>query len=732
MKERIGVYICHCGGNISDYVDVEEISKMIQSEGGVVIGKDVMFACADSNQKEMIQDIHENKLDAIVVASCSPKLHLHTFRNVAIRAGLNPFNYVQVNIREQCSWPHSDNPKEATHKAIGLIRAGIKKVAESSSLENIEITATKAVLVLGGGVAGMRAAIELAKLGNEVYIVEQDYFVGGKVAQANKLFMTEQTGQEVISRLYNEIKSLKNITLFTGASVEKSSGSVGNFDVDVLIRPRYIVKNYDSSLMEKAIAECPVELPDPFNFGLTKRKAIYKNSSTSFPDIPVVDIEALKNETAFLEKYKSCIDSNQQIEKLKLKVGAVLVTTGFDNYQPKDDEYGYNTIENVITLPEFKRVIEHSDKKLTYKNKEIKKVAFVYCVGNRQYKGENKYCSRFCCTSAIHTSLQLNEKFEGTKAYHLFRDIRTYGKQEILYEKSSRLGDIYIRFDEKEPPKIERQDNKTIIKVKDYLTSKKELEFEADLVVLVTGMVSHHDSNDVAAKLKIPIGRDKFFNEIHPKLKPVETVIKGVYIGGSCQGPKNITESVQSSLSGAAKINALITTGKISLDPIIAKVNPDACVYCGKCAEVCEYDAISEIPYLDKKIAEVNKGTCKGCGICAPICPTDAIEIAQNTNKEMEAMIDGFMEKIDISEIQSSEKKTEEKQSAEMKEFPQIWKNISELIKEEPRTIPQLTKELGISSEIVTYNLMTMNKYGVVVSSGIDENDAYFFYKMKN
>lgn len=731
MKERIGVYICHCGGNISDYVDVEQISKLVQQEKGVVIAKDVMFACADSNQKDMIKDIEEYKLDGIVVASCSPKLHLHTFRNVAERAGINPYNYVQVNIREQCSWPHSDKPQDATHKAIGLIRAGIGRVSYSEALENIEIKSHRAVAIIGAGVAGMRAAVELAGMGNQVYLIEKEHFVGGRVAQLGKVFMSDESGKHIVKRLYDDIKKRTNITLFTGTDLEKVSGSLGNFNIEIKINPRYINKNADKTRIEKAKNACTVEVDDAFNYGLIKRKAIYKNYADALPDAYLIDVETLKQDTKVLNDYADVFDLNQQAEVLNLNVGSVLVATGFDSYQPKDDEYGFGTHDEVITLPQFKSWMEiYKGNELVYNNKKINRIAFVYCVGNRQHKGENKYCSRFCCTSAIHTSIEINEKYDNIKSYHLYRDIRTYGKQEVLYEKSSKQGDIYIRFDEKEPPVISKNANQLSVKVKDLLTAKRELEMDVDLVVLVTGMVCRDDSKTVASKLKIPVGNDKFFNEIHPKLKPVETVIKGVFIGGTCQGPKNITESVQSSMSGAAKINALIKSGNIALEPIIARVDADACKWCNKCTEVCDYDAIKMIVANGKEIAEVNKAACKGCGICAPVCPQDAIEIAQYTNHEIEAMIDGFMSNIEI--VAAEIKEEEEKQKAyAMKEFPQLWKNISGLLNEAPKTIPQLSEALAVDSELLTYHLMTMNKYSIVESAGIDDDDAYFFYKMK-
>lgn len=667
MKKRIGVYICHCGGNISDYVDVEELGKMFYKEENVIISKDVMFACADSNQKDMVGDIQRDELDAIVVASCSPKLHLHTFKGVASRAGLNPMNYVQVNIREQCSWPHSDNPRAATVKAAGLIRAGINRVAYSESLDNIEIEVKKAVLVIGAGVAGMKAALDLSSTGNEVYLIEKENFVGGKIASKEKVFVSDESGKAIVDRLYNEIRKRTNITLFTGATLEKVSGSLGNFHVDIKIKPKSVL-------------------------------------------------------------------TGGTPEMLQFIVGSVLVATGYEYYQPKEDEFGYKNLSNVITLPDFNDLMAKNPEKLMYNGKQIKSVAFIYCVGSRQTKGENKYCSRTCCSAAIHSSLQLKEKYDNIHAYHVYRDIRTYGKQEIMYEQSSKQGDLYFKYEEKEMPVVLQEGKGLLVKVKDYLTAKKEMEIPVDMVVLVTGMVAREDSVKIAEHLKIPIGNDKFFNEIHPKLKPVETVIKGVYIGGSCQGPKNISESVQSSLAASAKINALLSHDTISVDPIIARVNANACTWCGKCADVCDYTALKEVKAEDgsKTYAVVNKGVCTGCGICAPVCPENAIEVAQFTDNEIESMIDGFMTDFDIKERTKEESVDTGSDTTQMKEYPQVWKEILAGMVDEKNTIPQIAENSKLSKDLVMYHLMTMNKYGVVVPAGMTEKEEYYYYKVKN
>ncbi|MEI7490371.1 MAG: FAD-dependent oxidoreductase [Bacteroidota bacterium] len=656
-KQRIGVYICHCGGNISDYVDVEQLRDIVGQEENVAVSKNVMFACADSNQKEMIKDIQEKQLDGIVVASCSPKLHLHTFRGVAERAGLNPYNYVQVNVREQCSWAHSDHPAQASYKAAGLIRAGIRRVSSSEALTNIEVKATKSVVVIGAGLAGMRAAIDLARMGNQVVVVEKEPVAGGQMAGKGPVFPTNQKGQDLVDTLLAEIRKLSKITLFTSAIVDKVTGSIGNFKVDVRVNGT------------------PGEV-------------------MSFP------------------------------------AGAILVTTGYESYVPKEGEYGFTEGSRVITMKEFDKLVDTSNGSLSYQGKPVKTIAYIYCVGMRQTKGENKYCSRSCCTAAIHSSLIVHEKCKGIKAFHLYRDIRTYGKNEILYEKSSKSGDTYLMYQEKFPPAVVQNGNTVNVKIKDSLTKKRELELDADLVVLVTGMVPRIDSQDIANKLKIPIGSDKFFNEIHPKLRPVETVINGVFLGGSCQGPKNITESVQSAMAASAKINAIIRKDTLELEPIIARIDAEACTWCGKCQEVCEYDAIFQIETNGKVVASVNDPVCKGCGICAPICPADAIDIAQYTNAEIEGMIDGFSQEVDLNVEKG--KSGQEGDAGGMKDFPQIWKSIMENLSEEPKTIPQIAASLQQPSELVTWHLMTMNKYYIVEAAGIDDNDEYFLYKLKN
>ena len=640
MKKKIGVYICHCGGNISDYVDVEKVREEVEGEEGIALAKTTMFACADSNQKEMIEDIKNLDLDGVVVASCSPKLHLLTFRAVTERAGLNKYNYVHANIREQGSWAHSDDKAGATEKAIKLVKASIAKVRYAESLEPIKIPSQKAVAVIGGGVAGMRAAIELSDMESQVYLIEREPFTGGRIAQWDVLFTSDETGKSLATRLYSELKQRDNVTIFTNADVVESSGSIGDFKLKVKVTPRYIREHCNEGNLQKAIEACPVEVSDQFNFHITTRKAIYHNYPGEHPHLPVIDIE---NCTRCGECEKVCpsIDFSQQEEFINIHVGSVLVATGYDPYTPKDGEFGYKSIDNVVTLPQFKRLVALNDKKLVYHGKEIKQIAYIYCVGSRQPDGENKYCSRYCCTSTIHAAIHAKEKFGNIQNYHFNRGIRTYGKQEVLYAESSRKGDIYLQSYEDALPQVVKEGNQTVVKINDILTNNKEIEVEADLVVLVTGMVPRAD-NSIGNLFKLPKGRDKFFNEIHMKLRPVETVIDGITIAGTCQGPKNVMESVNSSLSAAAKSYSYISKGQLEMEPIVAQVDQDKCTWCGACSQACPYDAIKKVDLDGKSYAVINNSICKGCGMCLPVCPTDAIDLLAYSNHEIESMIDAL------------------------------------------------------------------------------------------
>ena len=642
MSERkVGVYICHCGGNISDYVDVDKVKAAVEEELGVTVSRTTMFTCSDASQTEMVEDIREQGLDGMVVASCSPKLHLTTFRGFAERAGLNPFQYVQVNIREQCSWAHSDDREGATEKAIGLVKGGLEKARLTEPLEPIRVTSVKNVLVLGAGVAGMRAALEMADLGVEVFLVERDHFIGGEVAKLGKMYPSGRKGGEVASELYDDIKKRTNIHLFTGAEMTSKEGYIGNFNVRVRIRPRFVIGSEGD--FEKAGKECPVEVPSEIHRGLKTRKAIYRPSGHARPERWAIDAGACTKCGSCAEICPGSIDLDQKEEFMMLDAGAIITATGFDNYSPSEGEPGFGT-GGVVTLPQFESIINNTGSRLEFGGREIHDVVFIYCIGSRESREKNnpnRYCSRFCCNAAVGAALNASEKIKGLRTWHVYRDIRTYGKFELLYEQASTGGAIFCRFDPKAPPIVEDEGKRLLVRVKDLLTGGDEIGIGADLVVLVTGMVPARNE-ELTSILRLPIGEDGFFNEIHAKLRPVETVIDGVYIGGCSQGPKNATESIASSLSCVAKAAALLVKGYVDLQPFIAYVENDLCKWCGECETACPYSAIEKTTLDGKEVAVVKDVLCKGCGACLPVCPYDATQMKGFTDNQIKAMIEAF------------------------------------------------------------------------------------------
>lgn len=639
--KKIGVYICHCGGNISDYVDVEKVRQAVEGDDIVFLAKTTMFACSDSNQRDMVEDIKANQLDGVVVASCSPKLHLLTFRNVTERADLNKYTYVHANIREQASWAHSDNKLGATEKAIHLVKAAIAKSHYADARESNKINAKKAVAVIGAGVAGMKAALSLSEKNCEVVMIEKEPFVGGRVAQWGALSNAAESGTELANRLYQQLITRPNITILTNSEVIENKGSVGNIVLKIKKTPRYVEYSNHNRELHHAIAACPVTVSDPYNFGLTNRKAIYESAEGQYPQIPVIDHENCTR-CGVCQKHYHSINFEEQPQIVEINVGSVLMATGFDPYTPENGEFGFETIENVITLPQFKRMIDLQSNQLTYKGKEVKNIAYIYCVGSRQTEGENSYCSRNCCTTTVHAATIAKQKFTGINNFHFTRGLRTYGKQEVLYADSLRSGDIYLQFDEESAPVVSALNDKVMVSVKDILTHSKELSVEADLVVLVTGMVPRSD-NSVGSLFKVPKGRDKFYNEVHMKLRPVETVIDGITIAGACQGPKNIMESVNSALSASTKVYSILSKGELETDPLVATIQPDKCTWCGACEKACPFDAILKKEHNGKIVAEINNSVCKGCGMCAPVCEPDAVNLIATSSDEIMSMIDALV-----------------------------------------------------------------------------------------
>jgi heterodisulfide reductase subunit A len=567
-ERRLGVYICYCGGNISDYVDVEKVRDAVASEPSVVTAGTNMFTCSDAAQQEMIKEIVEQKLDGIVIASCSPKLHLNTFRAMAERAGLNPYLYTQVNLREQCSWTHTHNRAAATEKAIRLVRAGIARTRLSKPLQKLRVETIPQALVIGAGVSGLRAALALSDVGITVHVVERAPQAGGMIGKWGKMFPNNRDGGEIIDSLIRKVRQRENISIFSNAELVEKGGSVGNFAVKVSVNGK---------------------------------------------------------------------------DTISLAVGTIIVASGFEPYTPQKGEFGFG-LDNVITLPEYKELLSQSSDGLKYHGQDIKTVAYIYCVGSREHNKEenaNLYCSRYCCSAAVHAALCTDELNAGIHQFHLFRDMRTYGKYETMYEQALNQGSVFLRYEEGELPQVTAEGSKLKVRVKDRLTDGEEIEIDTDLVVLVTGMVPRENAGLVNV-LKLPVGKDGFFNEIHPKLRPVETVIDGVFIAGASQGPKTLAESVASSMAAVSKSAALLLKGYVDLEPLVARVNPELCTWCGACMEVCPYEAVQRTSLDRKEIAEISAILCKGEGACVPVCPEKAIDVEGYTSEQVESMIDAL------------------------------------------------------------------------------------------
>ena len=563
-ERRIGVYVCRCGGNISDYVDVRRVVDAVAGEPGVVVARQAMFTCSDATQQEIIDDITSQRLDGLVVASCSPKLHQLTFRGVAMRAGLNPYQYTQVNIREQCSWTHTDDAEGATAKAISLVRAGIARTRLSEPLEPATVETTGSVLVIGGGVAGMRAAIGLADIGLEVFLAERAAELGGQVAGLGEMFPRGHSGRDLAARLKEEIRHRPAITVFTNAELVARSGTFGNY------------------------------------------RAVIRAAG----------------------------------ERISLDVGQIIVATGFDSYQPEAGEYGYG-IDGVLTLPEFRQLLDRTQGPLSWQGRPVRSIAYIYCTGSRN--AAHPYCSRFCCTAAVHSALLAAGRGDGIRQYHLYRDLRTHGRSELLLTESRKQGSVYLKFADDDPPAVSGNGHGLTVTLRDQLTGGEELTIPADLVVLVTGMVPRRNEELVRA-LKLPAGPDGFFNEIHPKLRPVETVVDGVSIAGACQAPKTVAESVASGLAAATKAAAVLKRGVAELDPQVAFVHAAACTGCAVCVDHCPFGAISVVSADGgQPAAVIDPAACKGCGGCVPACPEDAIDLKGYTDAQVRAMIDGLL-----------------------------------------------------------------------------------------
>jgi len=686
-EPRVGVYICHCGGNISDVVDVKQVAERASRLPGVAVARTHLFMCSDPGQQLIQEDIQKQALDRVVVASCSPRLHEQTFRRALQRAGLNPYLYEHANIREQVSWVTHAHPREATEKATRLVAAAVAKARGLEALEPIRVDARKHAVVIGGGVSGLKAARDLAADGVGVTLVEKSPFLGGNVARLDRVYPTGERALDLLHPLIREVAGNPRIEVLTNAEVIETHGYVGNFRLKVRLRSRGVERPFTS--LEEAEEACPVQVGNEHDYGLTTRKAIYQPYPGSYPPLPAIDWRACNRCGRCAEVAGSAIDLDMEPSVLEITAGVVVVATGFEHYEPSLGEFGFGESPEVITLPQLISLMKasgsqtppppssplrggaggevspsslssSSDGVLRWNGRQVRSIAMIHCVGSRQIEGVhepqdgkplNEYCSRVCCTATLQAANELRERFPDLNVFDFYRDIRTYGRgHEEYYESASRRGVIFFRYSAEEPPSVEPAVEGTkhplVVRVKDRLTWGQEVEVPVDLVVLAVGMVPRK-VEDLVHQMKLPVGSDGFLLEVHPKLRPVEVAVNGVLLAGTSQGPKDITESSASASAAAAKASTILSKGYVELDPFVATVDSEKCDGCEECLAVCAYEGTLVLsPGCEarngKAVAQINPALCKGCGACVAVCPRGAIELKGWTLEQYDAMVDAL------------------------------------------------------------------------------------------
>lgn len=649
---RIGVFICHCGLNIAGLLDIKELVEYTKTLPDVVYVKDNRYTCSDPGQEEIRKAIKEYKLNRVVVAACSPRMHEVTFRRTVSEAGLNPYLFEMANIREFCSWCHPSTPKEAMEKAKDIIRMAVAKARLLMPLETIEVPVTNKALVIGGGIAGINAALDLAEMGFKVYLLEKGESIGGHMAQLDKTFPTLDCSICIEGPKMVDVGRHPNIEIISYADLVSVSGFIGNFKVKIRKNPRYVIAENCTGCGECKDV-CPIEYPNDWDMGLGVRKAI------SVPFDQAVPLVYRINRDYCIECYKcveacgerQAIDFNQKPEEIELEVGAIIVATGYDIYLPYDNPlYGYGKYANVITSLEFERlilaagptggkVVRASD------GQKPHSIAFIQCVGSRD-TGKYPYCSNFCCMYTLKHAVQLKEKYkDDIEVYIFYMDMRTNFKGfEEFYQRARELGVNFIRG--RVSRVLEAPETKNLIIHAEDTNLGMPLEVEVEMVVLATAVIPHKSSEEVARILNLTRGADGFFMESHPKLKPLDSPTDGIFLAGACQGPKDIPYSVSQGCGAAARAATVLSKSKWKIEPIIAVVDPSQCrnvnVKCGICAERCPYGAIK---VEEKKPAQVITAMCHGCGTCAAECPADAIQQMHFTDAQILAQIRTALEK---------------------------------------------------------------------------------------
>jgi len=634
----IGVYVCHCGLNIAGVLNVEDLRSYAEKLPDVAVARDLQFSCSDIGQEQIQKDIAEYNLDRVVVAACSPRLHEPTFRRAISKAGLNPYMLEMANIREQCSWVHMDKPAMATEKAKDLIRMAVAKAALLHPLEPESIPVSKDVLVIGGGVAGIAAALDLADAGLHVFLVERRPTIGGYMALLTDVFPTNDCSICVLGPKMSEVYNHPGITLMTYSEVLGVEGSVGNFTVSGVRRARYVDEKLCKGCISECAGVCPVEVPSEYDFGIGKRKAIYIPYPQAVPLVACIDPQACIGCTRCVESCPAqAVKLDEKPSDFKLNVGAIIVATGWQPFDAsRKEEYGFGRYRDVITTLQMERMLNASgptrgEVVSPSTGRVASSIAFLQCVGSRDATVGNEYCSRICCMASLKNAQLVKEKYPETEVTIYYIDIRACGEgYEEFYIRAQRLGINFVR---SRVSRIEEVDGEIFLIFEDTQSGEVR-RVRHDLAVLSVGLEPDSKADVLGNLLGLSRRPDRFFEIAHPKMRPVEAHIDGVFIAGCASGPKEIPISIAQGSAAAAKAVKLLHRGYLDLEPTSAYVDPEKCIRCKLCVDVCPIKAISV-----KSPAYVDEAACKGCGSCAAACPVDAIDMRFFSDQQIMAQV---------------------------------------------------------------------------------------------
>ncbi|MBS4008375.1 MAG: CoB--CoM heterodisulfide reductase iron-sulfur subunit A family protein [Clostridium sp.] len=656
--KRIGVFICWCGSNIAGTLEIDKMVAAAKTMSGVVYVDQNKYTCSEIGQAMIRDAIKEYSLNRVVIAACSPRMHENTFRKTVVSAGLNPYYLEIANIREQCSWVHKDR-EAGTAKAISLIRTAVAKAAMNEALFAVEMPIIRRALVIGGGIAGIQAALDIADTGFEVDLVEREPSIGGRMAQLDKTFPTLDCSACILTPKMVDVAQHEKIKLYTYAEVEKVEGYLGNFTVTIRQKARSVDLQKCTGCGE-CLAKCPSKVASEFEEGLVQRRAIYTPFPQAVPNKPAIDRAHCRYFTS--GKCKVCqkvcpaeaIDYAMEDLLLTNGYGAIVVATGFDIHKLNDyGEYAYGKHPDVLTSLEFERLLNASGptggKILRPSDgKAPETVAFIQCVGSRDKAKGNPYCAKVCCMYTAKHAILLSEKVPGSKAYVFYIDVRTAGKDyEEFYNRAyEECNAGYIKGN---VSKVFPDGDKLLVRSVDVLSGAL-LELRVDMVVLAASVDARADAKELAKKLAITVNEHKFFTEAHPKLRPVDTQTAGIFLAGMCQGPKDIPETVAQASAAAVKVAAIFSKQSLLSNPIVAEIDQRLCSGDMSCMTVCPFNAISEQVVeerrgretVSRKIAKVNAALCQGCGSCTVACRPGAINLKGFTDQQILAEVDAI------------------------------------------------------------------------------------------